>query len=76
MWRRMVRSLIGWPVFFLAVGMVGFVAVADGTGAEELRPGAEMNVHLESDHHLVVRMRVAAHVGSGGGRRWKSVRRW
>jgi len=46
--------------------MVGIVAVADGTGAEELRPGAEMNVHLESDHDFVMRMGVAAHRRSGG----------
>jgi hypothetical protein len=46
--------------------VVGIIAVADGAGAEELRPGAKMNVHLESDHRFVVGMHVAAHRGSGG----------
>jgi hypothetical protein len=48
-------------------------AIAHRRGTEELGLGAQLRVHFETDHDLVVGMR--AHRFSGGVRRWCSVTR-
>ena len=46
------------------------LAIGDGRGAEELGLGAQLHVHLEPDHDLVVRVGGLAHADSGGHAVW------